>query len=71
MPNSTDSRGNGPAPRPNAYPVPIPHDVQRCPACRTPFAVGRLGRGTAIEVQCRRHGCVHHTLERPFTIIVM
>jgi len=25
-----------------------------CPSCKTPFCVGELGRGTSIEVKCRR-----------------
>ena len=29
----------------------------RCPQCGTPFCVGKLAPGTAVEVECKRSKC--------------
>lgn len=39
-----------------------------CPACGTPFSVGVLGPGTAIEVKCKRVACQYHN--EPFRVVV-
>ena len=70
MPSSIDSRLNASrGPRPSGRsPVPIPHRVAACEHCRTPFFIGQLGPGTAIEVVCKRHGCKGYKVPVAFLV---
>lgn len=49
--------------------------VNACPACGAKFCIGTLGKGTLIEVFCKRRGCKHHmnkhsAMNQPFYIVV-
>jgi hypothetical protein len=46
-------------------------EFQRCAdrACGKPFCRGELGRGTRIEVLCRRKDCCFH--RKPFRVVVV
>lgn len=52
-----------------AFELPVARETHRCPHCRTPVFVGKLGPGTVIEIQCRRKHCRGYV--RPFHIVVM